>query len=154
INAAKGEAELRISGERVRLKVGEETGWIRVTFRCGWMTRVSGLCRFRLESVEPHVRLYVSPIHLDPERPALPISHPLYYSIYLAKLHDSFATLGLAEDTWALNSNVISEQAFLDQAYAIHDERERMYFDALRRMPRGLTVCVFDAPDRIQHMFY
>jgi predicted AlkP superfamily phosphohydrolase/phosphomutase len=98
--------------------------------------------------------LYVSPIHLDPERPAMPISHPLYFSMYLAKLHDSFGTLGLAEDTWGLNSGVVGEEAFLEQAWAIHDERERMLFDSLRRMQRGLTVCVFDGPDRIQHMFW
>jgi predicted AlkP superfamily phosphohydrolase/phosphomutase len=29
-----------------------------------------------------------------------------------------------------------------------------MLLDAIGRMRRGLTVCVFDAPDRIQHMFY
>lgn len=144
---------LHVGKERLPLKLQQDSGWVRIPFRCGAFTRVHGLCRFRLESLEPHVRLYASPIHLDPERPAMPISHPLAYSIYLAKLHDSFATLGLAEDTWALNAGVISEQAFLDQAYAIHDERERMFLDALRRMPRGLTVCVFDASDRIQHMF-
>lgn len=38
--------------------------------------------------------------------------------------------------------------------WTIHDERERMLFDSLRRMQRGLTVCVFDGPDRIQHMFW
>ena len=146
-------AVLHISGEKVPLTLQQNSGWIRLSFRCGRMTRVHGLCRFRLESVEPHVRLYASPIHLDPERPAMPISHPLSYSIYLAKLHDSFATLGLAEDTWALNAGAISEAAFLEQAYAIHDERERMFLDAIRRMPRGLSVCVFDASDRIQHMF-
>ncbi|HQZ69165.1 MAG TPA: alkaline phosphatase family protein, partial [Planctomycetaceae bacterium] len=102
----------------------------------------------------PHFRLYVSPIHLDPERPAMPISHPLYFSMYLAKLHDSFGTLGLAEDTWGLNSGVVGEDAFLEQAWSIHDERTRMLFDSLRRMQRGLTVCVFDGPDRIQHMFW
>ena len=150
----RNELDLRIGGERLRLGLDGDIPWTRVSFRCGWFTRVSGLCRVRLLSLEPHIRLYVSPLHLDPERPAMPISHPLYYSIYLAKLHDSFATLGLAEDTWALNAGVISEQAFLDQAWAIHDERERMLMDALRRMPRGLTVCVFDGPDRIQHMFY
>jgi predicted AlkP superfamily phosphohydrolase/phosphomutase len=48
----------------------------------------------------------------------------------------------------------VGEDAFLEQAWAIHDERERMLFDSLRRMQRGLTVCVFDGPDRIQHMFW
>lgn len=146
--------ELRAGKERLEIPVGRESPWLRVEFRVGPFTKVSGLCRFRLESLRPHFRLYVSPIHLDPERPAMPISHPLYFSVYLAKLHDSFGTLGLAEDTWALNSGVVGEEAFLEQTWAIHDERERMFFDSLRRMQRGLTVCVFDGPDRIQHMFY
>ena len=35
---------------------------------------------------------------------------------YLAKLLGSFATVGMAEDTWALNEGVIDEDAFLEQA--------------------------------------
>lgn len=150
----KNSIELRVGRERIRLPLQQDSTWIQVDFREGWFNKVSGICRFRVEALEPHFRLYVSPIHLDPERPAMPISHPSYYSMYLGKLHDAFATLGLAEDTWALNSGAVTEAAFLDQAWTIHDERERMFFDALRRMQRGLTVCVFDAPDRIQHMFY
>ena len=145
---------LKAGHERVVLPLCKESEWVRIEYRAGWFTTVRGLCKFRLESLQPHFRLYVSPIHLDPERPAMPISHPLYFSMYLAKLHNSFGTLGLAEDTWGLNSGVVGEDAFLEQAWAIHDERERMLFDSLRRMQRGLTVCVFDGPDRIQHMFW
>ncbi len=145
--------EIRAGKEKLIVPLQKESNWQRVEFRIDWRTKVSGIVRFRLESLKPHFRLYVSPIHLDPERPAMPISHPLYFSMYLAKLHDAFGTLGLAEDTWGLNSGVVGEEAFLEQAWAIHDERERMLFNSLRRMPRGLTVCVFDGPDRIQHMF-
>src|SRR5262249_27214757 len=147
-------AVLRICGQTVTLKLQEYSPWLRLTYRAGWFTRVRGICRFRLEQLVPHVRLYVTPVNIDPERPALPISHPLYYSIYLAKLHDSFATLGLAEDTWALNTGAIGEDSFLEQTYSIHAEREAMFFEALRRTRRGLCACVFDASDRIQHMFY
>ena len=146
--------EVRNGSEKILVPLQQESDWLRIEYRIGWFTKVRGLCKLRLESLAPHFRLYVSPIHLDPERPAMPISHPLYFSMYLAKLHDSFGTLGLAEDTWGLNSGVVGEEAFLEQAWAIHDERERMLFDSLRRMPRGLTVCVFDGPDRIQHMFW
>ena len=149
-----GRADLRICGQTLRLKVREYSPWVRLTFRSGLFANVRGICRFRLEQIAPDVRLYVTPVNIDPERPALPISHPLYYSIYLAKLHDSFATLGLAEDTWALNSGAIDEDAFLEQTYAIHAEREAMFFEALRHTKRGLCTCVFDASDRIQHMFY
>jgi len=145
--------ELRVGQERILLPLAKESEWVRVAFQVRRFSKAHGLCKFRLESLQPHFRLYVSPIHLDPERPVMPISHPLYYSTYLAKLHDSFGTLGLAEDTWGLNSGVVGEEAFLEQAWTIHSERERMLFDALRRMQRGLTVCVFDGPDRIQHMF-
>src|SRR5207253_3200569 len=117
-----GDAVLSICGQTVQLKLREYSPWIRVTFRAGPFTRVRGVCRFRLEQTAPEVKLYVTPVNIDPERPALPISHPLYYSIYLAKLHDTFATLGLAEDTWGLNTGAIDEDAFLEQAYSIHAE--------------------------------
>jgi predicted AlkP superfamily phosphohydrolase/phosphomutase len=154
VRGRHGDANLSICGQTLQLKLREYTPWVRVTFRAGPFTRVRGICRFRLEQTTPHVKLYVTPVNIDPERPALPISHPLYYSIYLAKLHDSFATLGLAEDTWGLNTGAIDEDAFLEQTYSIHAEREKMFFEALRRTRRGLCTCVFDASDRIQHMFY
>ncbi len=153
VDAARCVIHVRCGSEAFSLRPEQSTGWIPVTFRAGWFLQARGLCQFRLEALTPHLQLYVSPIQLDPERPAMPISHPQAYSIYLAKLHGAFATAGLAEDTWGLNSGAISETAFLEQAYRIHDERERMLHDALRRMRRGLTVCVFDGPDRIQHMF-
>jgi predicted AlkP superfamily phosphohydrolase/phosphomutase len=101
-----------------------------------------------------HVDLYLSPINIDPARPALPISHPSAYSVYLANLLGPFATVGMAEDTWALNEGVIDEQAFLRQAYSIFEEREAMFLSALENTRRGVVACVFDTSDRIQHMFY
>ena len=46
------------------------------------------------------------------------------------------------------------EQAFLEQAYAIHEERRRQFLHALDRTPEGVVSVVFDATDRIQHMFF
>ena len=77
-----------------------------------------GICRFFLKEVSPEVEVYVTPVNIDPGRPDLPISHPVTYSIYLAKLFGPYATLGLAEDTWALNEEVLDDDAFLAQCYA------------------------------------
>ena len=104
--------------------------------------------------MDEHFSLYMSPINLDPEKPAMPISHPSYYATYLAKRVGPFSTLGLAEDTWALNEGVIDDGTFLQQTYDIDREREAMFFAALDRLRRGSLVCVFDATDRIQHMFW
>ena len=107
-----------------------------------------------MTSFAPRFTFYVTPLHIDPARPAMPISNPPHLAMALAQLHGPYATLGLAEDTWALNERVIDEQAFLDQAYAIHDERRRQFFHALDRTPEGVVSVVFDATDRIQHMFF
>ena len=84
----------------------------------------------------------------------MPISHPSYYAPYLAKRLGDFATLGLAEDTTALNEGVTDDATFLKQSYDIDREREEMFFAALERLRRGSLTCVFDATDRIQHMFW
>ena len=148
-------ARLEIDGgPAVDLAVGRYSEWVTFTFKAGLGVTVSGIARFYLVSVSPDVRLYMTPIHIDPEKPAMPISHPSVYAVYLAKKLGPFATLGLAEDTWALNERVIDEQAFLAQAHAFCDERERMLFDALDRVKQGVVTTVFDTTDRIQHMFY
>ena len=137
----------------VELLPGEYTDWVELVFKPG-MGKVRGIVRFCLTAIEPDVNLYMTPIHIDPENPAMPISHPTVYSIYLAKKLGKFATLGLAEDTWALNERVIDEEVFYKQAMLICDERIAMFKDALASTKKGLVTCVFDTTDRVQHMFY
>ena len=142
------------------LAPGELSDWIKLTFRAvpGMAgiagINVSGMTRIQVLEIGDHFSLYMSPINLDPERPAMPISHPSYYATYLAKRIGAYSTLGLAEDTWALNEGVTSERTFLQQTHDIDRERRAMFFAALDRLRRGSVVCVFDATDRIQHMFW
>ncbi len=145
---------LEIDGQKIALTVAEYTPWIRLSFKTGRWSRTRGIIRFLLTSTAPHVSLYCTAVEIDPENPALPISHPGYYAMYLAKLLGSFATLGMAEDTWALNEGVIDEDAFLAQSKLIQSEREAMFFSVLSNTRRGVVACVFDTTDRVQHMFY
>ncbi len=146
--------ELRVQEHRAELKRGEYTGWLQLSFRTIVRAKASGIVRFMLTELDTECSLYMSPIQIDPERPALPISHPSYYAKYLADLLGSYATCGMAEDTWALNEGVIDEPAFLDQAYSIFEERKGMFLSALKNTSRGVVACVFDTSDRVQHMFY
>jgi predicted AlkP superfamily phosphohydrolase/phosphomutase len=149
-----GASDLVIDKQHYPLKKGEFTPYIQLNFRPGLGVKVRGLAQFYLIETEPHFKLYMSPINIDPEKPALPISHPFSYSVYLAKTQGPYSTLGLAEDTSALNEQVLDEDAFLKQAYQIHEEREKMFFDAMEKTSRGLVTCVFDITDRLQHMFF
>jgi predicted AlkP superfamily phosphohydrolase/phosphomutase len=157
ILVAEDRASVRIEiegSEPFELPTNTYSPWVKLVFRPGLHVKVHGIARFYLNCVEPEVELYMTPIHIDPENPAMPISHPQIYSVYLAKMQGPFATLGLAEDTWALNERVIDEKAFFEQAMAIYEERERMFLDALAQTKKGLVTTVFDTTDRVQHMFY
>jgi predicted AlkP superfamily phosphohydrolase/phosphomutase len=153
-DAGSKSARFVVGSEKFTLKVGEYSEWITAEFKAGMGMTAHGICRFYLKEVSPEVEVYVTPVNIDPGHPDLPISHPVTYSIYLAKLFGPYATLGLAEDTWALNEHVLDDDAFLAQAYGNHEDRERMLFDALDKTKQGLCTCVFDTTDRVQHMFW
>jgi predicted AlkP superfamily phosphohydrolase/phosphomutase len=148
-----GTALLQLPDQKLELKNAEYTPWITLSYQAAVGFTVKGICRILLLGQKPHVRLYVTPIQIDPENPALPISYPTSYSIYLAKRQGPFATLGVAEDTSGLNEGIIGEEPFLQQCQSIHREREEMFFDALQKTRKGSVVCVFDLTDRVQHMF-
>ena len=151
--------ELDEGARRVKITIGSESAEVGLHEYTPWMTipfeGVQGIARLYVQTWdESAFELYVTPINIDPDKPAMPISHPFVYAIYLAKLLGRFATLGLAEDTWALNERVIDEKAFLEQAYLIFEERKKQLWNVLEKTKRGFVTVVFDTTDRISHMFY
>jgi len=150
LDETRRKAKITVGEETVEVAPQEYTPWLEVPFK-----GAKGIVRMYVQTWDGHdVEIYCTPINIDPESPAMPISHPFVYSIYLAKLLGKYATLGLAEDTWALNERVIDEQAFLDQSWLIFEERKQQFWDALDKTKRGFVTCVFDTTDRISHMFY
>lgn len=148
-----GSAEFVVQNERETLAVNSFSRWIPVAFALG-RKKIQGIVRVCLREAGEHVTLYVSPVNVDPARPALPISYPLLFSSWLAKRQGSYGTLGLLEDTWGRNELALDDRRFLDQAWLSHEERKKMFFETLKRTREGVCICVFDASDRIQHMFW
>src|SRR5262245_43745640 len=102
LTVAEDRSQVRVEidgSEPFELALRSYSPWVRLVFRPGLGVKVHGIARFYLNSVEPDVELYLTPIHIDPENPAMPISHPQIYSVYLAKKQGPFATRGVAEDT-------------------------------------------------------
>lgn len=155
LDREKNRATITVGKEKpFTVEPGVLTDWVPLVFPAAPGIKVNGLCRMMLTEMDEHVSLYVTPINIDPEKPAMPISHPSYYATYLQKRVGPFATLGLAEDTWALNEKITDDATFLKQTYDIDDERKEMFFSAMDRLRKGSLVCVFDGTDRIQHMFW
>ncbi len=145
-------AEISIDRDKFTVKRGELSSWVRIRFKAG-IVSVYGIAQWLLLSTSP-LKLYLSPINIDPESPAMEVSYPKIFSVYLSKKFGSFATLGMAEDTWALNEKIISEENFIEQTLKTQSEREKIFFDTLSKVKRGLIVSVFESTDRIQHMFW
>jgi predicted AlkP superfamily phosphohydrolase/phosphomutase len=144
--------EIAVGKEKIRLQQNQLSPWVKLDFKAG-LIGVAGIAQWVLEDVEP-LKLYLSPINIDPEKPSMPVSHPKIFSVYLAKLLGPFATLGMAEDTWSLNERVLSEKNFIDQVYRTQEEREKIFFNTLAKIKDGLVIQVFETTDRIQHMFW
>ena len=146
-------ADLYMEKKRYHVHVGEASDWIPIVFRFGPGLSVRGNAQFFVSELGAEARVYMSPVNLDPAKPVMPISHPQIYSAYLAMQQGVYATLGLAEDTWALNEGVLAEGAFIKQVEKIHQERLRMFWSSFNSIREGVVTCVFDTTDRTQHMF-
>ncbi|MFI5454485.1 MAG: alkaline phosphatase family protein [Isosphaerales bacterium] len=133
---------------------GAWSDWLRVKFKLGLLQSIHGMVRFHLVQSEPELALYASPINFDPDAPLFPISDPPEYAGDLARRIGLFYTTGMVEDHAGLNNERLSEEAFLDQCAIAWREREAMMLHELESFEAGLFYCLFDTPDRVQHLFW
>lgn len=157
--AATGEADgpavrIAVQGRIRTVRQGEWSDWYPVQFAVAPLVTLHGIARFHVIEAYPELRVYLSPINFDPRRPPVPISAPAAYSAEAARRIGLFKTLGWPEDTWALNEEAIDERIFLEDLDYTFDRQRALIFDALDRMDPDLFVSVFQATDKVQHMFW
>lgn len=145
---------ISIQGKTEELREKEWSRWFRVTFPLERWRKVTGICRFYLQQVEPNLKLYATPMNIDPERPCFPISYPSGYSRELARRVGFFKTIGQSEDTNALKDGCLDDEAFLADAEDTFQKEEKMLLYELGRFKGGLLIFVFGTTDHIQHMFW
>jgi predicted AlkP superfamily phosphohydrolase/phosphomutase len=151
-----GAVIVQSSGQPRSLEVrqGRWSDWLKVKFKVGMLRSVRGMVRFYLVRTAPTLELYASPINFDPEAPLFPISSPPEYAGELAARLGTFYTTGMVEDYDGLTNERLDEEAFLTQCEEVLGERERMMRLELERFREGFFFCLFDTPDRLQHMFW
>jgi predicted AlkP superfamily phosphohydrolase/phosphomutase len=158
VDAEHPVAEIRIGDERVLLAEGEWSGWLRVRFDAlPLVARMSGMVRFQLQSVRP-LRLYASPVNIDPAEPAQPIAAPASYARDLAAAVGPFYTQEMPEDTKALSAGVLSPREFLAQSGLVLDERRRLLRHELARFLAapgpGLLFFYVSSVDQRSHVLW
>ncbi|MBU1086300.1 MAG: alkaline phosphatase family protein [Candidatus Omnitrophica bacterium] len=140
--------------KRIELKCGQWSDWQEVSFSLGLFKKAQGIFKFYLVSIEPELKLYISPIDFDPRKPLFPISYPGNYSQELFQQIGFYHTRGMPADTWALNEGRISEDAFLRQTEEIFNQKKAMLGFELKRFKTGILFCYFESVDTVQHMFW
>jgi len=148
-------ARFDIPEEQFILRQGEWSDWQRADFTLiPGLKSVSGIFRIYLQQVHPHLRIYVSPVNIDPENPALPISTPARFSRTLAGGLGPFYTQGIAEETSAFRAGILSKDEFLTQSRKVLADSLRMFHYELSRFSSGLLFYYFSSIDQNSHMLW
>jgi predicted AlkP superfamily phosphohydrolase/phosphomutase len=152
---AQDVALVRLGDVEHILQPGEWTEWIPVQFDPGFLSgALTGMVRLMLAEVHPHLRLYVSPINIDPLEPVMPLSAPADYVTHLAEDVGRFYTQGMPENTKALAAGVLTDDEFLEQADLVFQESVKQLDRELDRFQGGVLFFYFSSVDLLSHAFW
>ncbi len=147
-------AAFAVGAEHFCLAPGQWSSWVEVTFGLGPFRAMHGITRFYLAELKPAVKLYMSPISMDPRKPWLPVSYPKTYARDRCEKIGVFSTRGMPYDTWGLNEGRLPEDAFLQQADSVLETSKRLLRDELAATGTGVLFVYFEYPDIIQHLYW
>ncbi len=154
----RGEVLFDVQGEKFLLRVGEWSEWLTLSFDIVPLVKsVSGVCRIYLMDTEPALRIYVTPVNIDPASPEMPISTPSDWSGDLVDAYGPYYTQGLPDDTKALEEGVFDDDAYVSQSSLVFDERRTQFIHELDRfaaLDEGLLFFYFNSPDQTCHTFW
>jgi predicted AlkP superfamily phosphohydrolase/phosphomutase len=127
---------------------------VPVSFRFNFLVTVKGIVQFHVIQADRELRIYASPVNLDPRDPPIPISHPEDFSKKLADSIGLYRTIGWAEATWPLNDGRMDEATFLYDAERAFDDREKIFFERMKTDDWDLFVAAIETTDRVSHMMW
>ncbi|MFT7698783.1 MAG: putative AlkP superfamily phosphohydrolase/phosphomutase [Candidatus Krumholzibacteriia bacterium] len=156
VDEESGAVWLTVGDEEVVIAAGEWSGWVPVNFEMiPMMKTVQGICRFYAIETSPTLRLYVTPVQIDPANPEMPISTPSDYSQEIVQQTGAFYTQGLPDDTSALENGFFTDDDFVQQSTLVLEERLAQFSSELDRfaeLDEGFLFFYFNSPDQTCHM--
>ncbi len=148
-------AKLDVQGHEFVLRQGEWSDWVRLDFEVvPYLVSISATARFYLKQVRPDFELYLSPLQINPEDPAMPISTPDDWSRELFRDLGYFYTQELPEDTKALSGGVFTGKEFWEQSQHVYREQMKALRHLLERFEEGLFFFYFSSVDQGCHMLW
>ena len=155
VSADRKQLAIETSGQKLSLAAGEWSDWVPLEFRFNPIIKLRGIARFRVLSVEPEVRVYLSPIQFDPRNlpPIVDLSSPGSFAESLTDRFGLFKTMGWTIDTWSMTDGTIDEPVFFEDVKMTVDQ-ERKMLDGLLQDDWDVYVHYFEFTDRVQHVMF
>ncbi len=147
-------ARIAVQETVVVLNEGEWSDWVRVAFAAAPGVAVRALARFYLQQVRPVLRLYVTPLQIDPAAPVLPLSYPAGWAGDLYDVLGPFHTQELPQETKAYSEGVFDGREFREQAGFVYTERRRALDHLLEEFDDGFLFFYFSDVDQGSHMLW
>jgi predicted AlkP superfamily phosphohydrolase/phosphomutase len=153
--AARFDLDGRLDAGSFILLEDEWSDWIRVRFPLVPAVKsATGIVRVFAKQLSPRLRIYVSPVNIDPSAPETSISAPPSYSRELARSAGPFYTQGIAEDTAALRQGVFDLPDYLAQSRRVTEEQLAMLHHGLEQFRGGVFFEHFSGIDQNSHMLW
>jgi predicted AlkP superfamily phosphohydrolase/phosphomutase len=144
-----------IEGRSLIVGKGEYSDWVHVNFELmPVLGNVSGIVRFLVKEVHPHLRMYATPINVDPEHQAVPVTYPSSYGADLVRDMGPFWTKGLPADTKAFDYGILTDEEYVKQAELILEERLAIFDYEWSRFRSGLFYFYVSSTDQDAHMLW
>lgn len=145
--------KITIQDQTVLLKQGEWSEWVPLRFNyVPYVVSAAGIVRFYVKEVHPSLKVYCSPVNVDPADPALPIGSPSGYTEEMARAVGRFYTQGLPADTKALSHKILDDEEFFSQAKLVLEESMRAFEYGLKKFNEGVYFFYFSSIDQCSHM--
>lgn len=154
-DAGNASAVFDIDGQRRVIREGEWSDWIRVALPLlPAVQNAHAMFRVYAKQLRPVLKIYISPLNIDPSAPDLPISTPASYSADLARAIGPFYTQGIAEDTAVLRQGIFTRDEFGEQIDLVAREQFTLLHKVLQKSTRGLVFFHFLGIDQASHIHW
>ncbi len=148
-------ARFQIGAQQFLLNQGEWSPWIHVRFPLmGDIAGAAGMFRLYIQQLNPGIRIYRSPLNIDPADPALPVAAPASYGREMAQHIGSYYTQGIEEDTAALRQGVFNLPEYLAQSRIVSEEHTALLRESLSHFHDGFLFFYLSEADLNSHMLW
>lgn len=138
---------------RVEARVGAFSDWLTLAFPLSPKVTAKARVRFFPIEVGERVRVYMTPLTVDPLDPWLPAAAPQAFGREVFTTYGDWKALGWAYDTAGLSSDLVPEAVLAAELRDLYARRARIVLGELGRRDAELFVAVLSGVDAVSHMF-